>query len=107
MTQGTGVARVHFIFDLGALQVGSASLDKVHDKARGAIESGEEKFRDAADEPILPPRRPARANSLGFAPRAVDYAVLQDLRNRGDAPSHAGSVNPGRRSLRTCSPQTL
>jgi len=30
------------------LQGGSASVDKLHDKARRAIESGEEKFRDAA-----------------------------------------------------------
>jgi phage shock protein A len=31
------------------LQGGSASVDKLHDKARRAIESGEEKFRDAAE----------------------------------------------------------
>jgi hypothetical protein len=30
-------------------QGGGASVDKLHDKARRAIESGEEKFRDAAE----------------------------------------------------------
>jgi hypothetical protein len=31
------------------LQGGTASVDKLHDRARRAIESGEEKFRDAAE----------------------------------------------------------
>src|ERR1700692_3101924 len=48
MTEGNR-GRAGIIFDLGALQGGSASVDKLHDKARRAIESGEEKFRDAAE----------------------------------------------------------
>ena len=42
------VEQGYSIFDLGALQGGSASVDKLHDTARRAIESGKEKFRDAA-----------------------------------------------------------
>src|SRR5712671_2899710 len=38
------------MFDLGALQGGSARVDKLHDKARRAIEAGEEKFYSRFEE---------------------------------------------------------
>src|ERR1700716_601672 len=49
VTQGNRGRAGYSIFDLGALQGGSARVDKLHAQARRAIESGEEKFRDAAE----------------------------------------------------------
>jgi hypothetical protein len=50
------------------LQGGSASVDKLHDKARRAIESGEEKLRDAAE--YL-----AEAQKLGASQRQSAKAI--------------------------------
>jgi hypothetical protein len=76
VTQRTGVEKRYFIFDPGALQGGSARVDTLHDKARRAIESGEEKVRDAAEhlaeaQKLGASRRPS-AKAIGVSPAWVN-----------------------------------
>jgi hypothetical protein len=69
VTQGNRGRAGYFIFDLGALQGGSASFNKPHDKARRAIESGE-KF-----DPV---ERDFRNRSLGKAGEAFVIELERD-----------------------------
>jgi hypothetical protein len=82
MTQGNR-GRAGIIFDLGALQGGGASVDKLHDKARRAIESGEEKFRDAAFTRFLDDGGLCMSNNA--AERAVRFAGSDEGGHRAAA----------------------
>jgi chemotaxis protein histidine kinase CheA len=105
VTQGNR-GRTGIYFDLGALQEGSASVDKLHDKARRAIESGEEKFRDVAEylaeAQKLGASQRQSAQAIGMSPAWVN-ALLKwrrsGYRDRCPFPRSNRRVQPAERRM--------
>jgi len=96
---------------LGALQGGSASVDNLHDKAWRAIESGEEKFRDAAEylaeAQKLGASQRQSAKAIGMSPAWVN-ALLKwrrsGYRDRCPFPRSNRRVQPAERRMASRTP---